>query len=63
MVEYWPEDPTSKGDRVAGLMRDYYETNKPLRWWQKRRTNYESCIADDLMLGLLNIVLSEYHRR
>jgi hypothetical protein len=43
-------------------MRDYYEANKPLRWWEKRRTNYYSCVADNLMLGLLNIALSEYDR-
>lgn len=61
MVEYWPEEPQSKADRVAGLMRDYYEAHKPLRWWQKRR-QWNSIVADDLMLGLLNIVRTEYQQ-
>lgn len=52
----YSDDPTAKGDEVARQMRDYYEANKP-RWWQ-RPYNYET--ADDLMIGLLNIVLLAY---
>jgi hypothetical protein len=39
-------------------MRDYYEANRPLRWWEKRNPpGSRGCIADDLMLGLRNIAL------
>jgi hypothetical protein len=41
-------DITQERDNTASLMRDFLW---PLRWWQYRRT-WESCIADDLMLGL-----------
>jgi hypothetical protein len=47
-------DTMQRIDQIAGLMRDYYEANKPLHWWQKRRV-WDSCIADDLMLGLLSV--------
>jgi hypothetical protein len=40
-------------------MRDYYEANRPLRWWQKRNPPGSwGCVADNLMLGLLNIALA-----
>jgi hypothetical protein len=46
-------------DDTAYRMRDYYEANRPIRWWQKRNPPGSwGCIADDLMLGLLNIVLN-----
>lgn len=47
-------DPTARADEIAQEMRDYYEANKPIRWWQKRRV-CESQSADSLMLGLLQI--------
>lgn len=46
-------DITGQRDYIAGKMRAYYEANKPLRWWQRRKPDPESCIADDLMLGIL----------
>jgi len=55
-------DPTQRGDEVAAAMRDYYEAHKPLHWWQRRR-RYESECADDLMLGLLTVALSEWEAR
>jgi hypothetical protein len=70
-VEYWPEDPTQHADDVAYAMRDFYEANRPLRWWEKRNPpGTWGCIADELMLGLRNIVLGaerderlDYERR
>jgi hypothetical protein len=50
----YSRDPTARGDEIAAEMRAYYEANKPLRWWQRRR-RWESQNADSLMLGLLNI--------
>lgn len=47
-------EPTARGDEIAAEMRAYYEANKPLRWWQRRRV-WESQSADSLMLRLLNI--------
>ena len=45
-------------DDTAYQMRDYYEANRPLRWWEKRNPPGSwGCIADELMLGLMNIVL------
>lgn len=46
------EEPTAKGDRVAGLMRDYFEAHKKDKW--------DGFSADHLMGGLLNIVRREY---
>lgn len=53
------EDPTAKGDRVAALMREYYdyETSRRLRWWQRK---FDGAAADELMLGLMQIVMWEY---
>jgi hypothetical protein len=52
----YSSDPTQRGDDVAYEMRDYYEANRPLRWWEKRNPPGSwGCIADNLMLGLLNI--------
>ena len=45
-------DIVQQRDEAAAAMRDYYEANKPLRWWQRRRV-WNSCEADNLMLGLL----------
>jgi hypothetical protein len=56
VVTLWT-DATARGDQIAELMRDYYEANKPLRWWQRRRRRMHGN-ADNLMLGLLNVVLS-----
>jgi hypothetical protein len=52
-------------DETACLMRDYYEANRPLRWWEKRNPSGSwGRIADDLMLGLLSIALgAEQERR
>lgn len=47
-------DITQERDNTASLMRDFYEANKPLHWWQRRRI-WNFCVADDLMLGLLLI--------
>ncbi len=55
--QLYSRDGTQRGDEVAGEMRAYYEANKPLRWWQRRKPAPETCIADDLMLELRNIVL------
>lgn len=49
-------DITQRYDEIAWEMRKFYEANKPLRWWQKRKPAAESCIADDLMLGLLGVI-------
>jgi hypothetical protein len=49
-------------DSTAIDMRAYFEANRPLTWreWLFGRREYvESCVADDLMLGLLQIVLDE----
>jgi hypothetical protein len=52
-------DRTAWGDDTADKMRDYYEANRPLRWWQKRNPPGSwGCVADNLMLGLLNIALA-----
>ncbi len=54
----YADDLTLRADQVAGEMRDYYEANRPLRWWEKRNPpDSWGCIADNLMLGLRNIVL------
>jgi hypothetical protein len=51
-------DYTQWADDVAYQMRDYYEANRPLRWWQKRNPPGSwGCIADELMLGLMDIAL------
>jgi hypothetical protein len=52
-----PRDLTARRDAIAGQMRVFYEANRPLRWWQRRNRWGEWLIADDLMLGLLNVVL------
>lgn len=45
-------------DNVAYIMREYYEANRPLRWWEKRTPSGSwGCTADELMLGLLDIAL------
>ena len=45
-------------DDTAYQMRDYYEANRPLRWWEKRNPPGSwGCISDELMLGLLEIVM------
>lgn len=51
-------------DSTAYAMRDFYEANRPLRWWEKRNPPGSwGCIADNLMLGLLNIaILAEQER-
>jgi hypothetical protein len=51
-------------DSTAYDMRDYYEANRPLRWWERRNPPGSwGCIADELMLGLLEIaVLAERER-
>ena len=52
------DDQTWRANVVAYEMRDYYEASRPLRWWEKRNPPGSwGCIADDLMLGLRNIVL------
>lgn len=54
-LPHYSAEPTARGDEIAAEMRAYYEANKPLRWWQRRRV-WEDCRADNLMLGLLNVV-------
>jgi hypothetical protein len=49
-------------DNTAAAMRDYYEANKPIRWWQKRRL-WNDIRSDDLMLGLLDIALTAERER
>ncbi len=51
-------DPTAFADHVASRMRAYYECVKP-RWWQWRKRP-RADQADNLMLGLLQIVEEEY---
>lgn len=46
------EEPTAKGDRVAGLMRERFEAHKHEKW--------DGFTADNLMIRLLNIALREY---
>jgi hypothetical protein len=48
-------DQTARADAIALKMRDFYEANKPLRWWQRRRI-WNDNRADNLMLGLLSVV-------
>lgn len=51
-------DPTQRGDDVAWEMRNYYEANRPIRWWERRNPpDSWGCIADELMLGLRAIAL------
>lgn len=49
------EDPTSKGDRVAALMRDFYEKNH-----KTLDKGLRPDVADNLMIGLINIVRENY---
>jgi hypothetical protein len=54
----YSDDPTQRADDVAWEMRNYYEANRPLRWWEKRNPPESwGCTADNLMIGLRNIVL------
>lgn len=46
-------DATQRADETAAKMRAYFEAHK-----HERRSDEA---ADELMLGLLNIVLAEYH--
>lgn len=48
-------DPTQRGDETAEKMRAYFEAHKHDRWREGE--------ADNLMLGLLNIVVAEYGAR
>ena len=51
-------DYTQWADETAYAMREYYEANRPLRWWEKRNPPGSwGCIADNLMLGLLDVAL------
>lgn len=51
-------------DTVANDMRDYYEANRPLRWWEKRNPpDSWGCTADELMLGLLDIAANAERKR
>lgn len=51
-------------DSTAYEMRDFYEANRPLRWWQKRNPPGSwGCIADDLMLDLLDIAVRAERER
>lgn len=51
-------------DETAYQMRDYYEANRPLRWWEKHNPPGSwGCIADELMLGLLDIALRAERER
>jgi hypothetical protein len=53
-AELYSNDPTQRADEIAQEMRDYYESNKPIHWWQRRR-KWEKATADELMLGLLDV--------
>ena len=53
-------DPTLRGDTCADEMREAYEANKPLRWWQRRKKVSENGNADNLMLQLQNVVHRHY---
>lgn len=44
------EDPTSRADRKAEAMRNYYEQNRE-SWWARRRRRG----ADNLFLGLVEV--------
>lgn len=52
-------DPTTRGDLIAEKMRDYYEAHRET-WWQRRKRRVG--LADNLMLGLLNLVEAELRR-
>jgi hypothetical protein len=51
-------DATELGDEIAAEMRDYYEANRPLTFWEKifGKRIYDSIVADDLMIGLMQVV-------
>jgi len=49
-------DPTSRGDMIASRMRDYYEANRET--WLERRHKHWTVAADNLMLGLLGVVIT-----
>lgn len=65
-VSNWPVLAAKEYGMVADLlaenMRRYFEANRPLTLWEKlfgRRPYAESCIEDDLMLGLLMVAHGE----
>jgi hypothetical protein len=47
-----PIDPTTRGDLIAEKMREFYEANRET-WWERRKKRFG--LADNLMLGLLNV--------
>lgn len=49
-------DPTARGDAIAERMRAFYEANRET-WWQ-RRLKHWTVTADNLMLGLLGVVIT-----
>lgn len=56
MTKITNEDPTAKGDRVATLMRAFYEKNH-----KKMDEGLRPDVADNLMISLINIVREEYN--
>jgi hypothetical protein len=49
------------GDETAAKMRDYYDWNRPRTFMEKlfgKRSTSPGIVADNLMLGLLNVALN-----
>lgn len=57
---YFGCEPTCRADECALEMREVYEANKPLRWWQRRKPYHDNGLADNLMLRLLNVACKHY---
>ena len=57
---YFGCEPTCRADECALEMREVYEANKPLRWWQRRKPYYDNGLADNLMLRLLSVAYKHY---
>lgn len=57
-------EPTAEADRIAALMRQYYERERPkglfARWREAR--DLAMGRADNLMLGLLSFAQQELER-
>jgi len=61
---YLDLEPTLRGGVCAEEMREVYEAAKPLRWWQRRKKNYEwGGLADNLMIQLQCVVHKHYPQK
>ena len=51
-------EPTDQGDKVAAVMRDFYDANRPptgIEHLIGKRSTSPEIVADELMLGLMQI--------